>query len=104
MATETRRARTRRSTEPVVNLNVRVPRSVWRRVRVNAGVTVGCFAAFVTEAVHEQLYSAGSVRDLLPKGDGDGIAPFIVCPPVVGPHCSRCTHRALRIASFEFAA
>jgi hypothetical protein len=42
--------------EILVNLNARVPRSLWRRVRMECAVHGRFVQTFITEAIEEQLH------------------------------------------------
>ena len=43
------------STEPLVNLNARVPKHLWRRVRLRCLEEGRLLRAFITEALREHL-------------------------------------------------
>jgi hypothetical protein len=45
------------STEPLVNLNARVPKHLWRRVRLRCLEEGRLLRAFITEALREHLRS-----------------------------------------------
>jgi hypothetical protein len=45
----------RTTTEPLVNLNARVPKHLWRRVRLRCLEDGKLLRVFITEALHEHL-------------------------------------------------
>ena len=45
-----------KGTEVLVNLNARVPKSLWRRVRMECAVRGRLIQTFTTEAIEEQLH------------------------------------------------
>jgi hypothetical protein len=50
------------SEELLVNLNARVPRQLWRRVRLQCLRDGRLLRSFITEALREYLRSRGSAR------------------------------------------
>jgi hypothetical protein len=53
---------TRDTTEPLVNLNARVPKQLWRRVRLQCLREERLLRAFITEALREYLRDQPSRR------------------------------------------
>jgi hypothetical protein len=53
---------TRRPDEPLVNLNARVPKNLWRRVRLQCLREERLLRSFITDALREYL------QDRRPKG------------------------------------
>lgn len=47
--------RNSRNTEPLVNLNARIPKKLWRRVRLQCLQEERLLRSFITEALREHL-------------------------------------------------
>lgn len=56
------RRRARERSEPLVNLNARIPKHLWRRVRLRCLREERLLRTFITDALREYLRARGAPR------------------------------------------